>query len=63
MLRCMLSCVTGALLNTLEGHNAWVWSAVLSANGNTVVSGGSDKTVRIWNAAAGAVYTSVEGGT
>ena len=37
----------GALIITLKGHNAAVWSVLPLANG-ILLSGSADKTIRIW---------------
>lgn len=38
---------TGALRNTLEGHEGGVWA--LEYYGNTLVSGSTDRSVRVWD--------------
>lgn len=38
-----------SLDKTLVGHSGSVWSVDLSSNGQTLVSGGEDKTIKIWN--------------
>jgi tetratricopeptide (TPR) repeat protein len=38
-------------LATLDGHQSVVWSLVFTADGKTLVSGGWDKTIRIWDVA------------
>ena len=43
---------TGQLLNTLEGHSANVTSVAFSPDGNRIVSGSYDSTVRVWDAAS-----------
>ena len=35
-------------INTLEGHDSTVWSISWSKDGNRLVSGSDDKTIRIW---------------
>ncbi|OBS17327.1 hypothetical protein FPOA_12147 [Fusarium poae] len=49
---------------TLEGHGNWVRSVVFSADGQRIVSGSDDKTVKIWDAATGACEQTLDvGGT
>jgi WD40 repeat protein len=44
----------GGWLKLLEGHKRDVFSVAFSPDGKTIVSGSSDGTVRVWNAATGA---------
>ena len=46
----VFSTLTNDLLFALEGHNGGVWS--LALRGETLVSGSTDKTVRVWDLAA-----------
>ena len=45
--------IPGELLNTLEGHTDWVMSVCVTADGETVVSGSDDNTVRLWRRSTG----------
>ncbi|MEH2422150.1 MAG: caspase family protein [Nostoc sp.] len=37
------------VLTPFRGHQGWVWSVAISSDGQTIVSGGGDGTVRLWN--------------
>ncbi len=37
----------------IEGHNDWVNSVAISSNNKFIVSGSSDKTIRVWERASG----------
>ena len=43
------------VLKVLEGHTDYVRAVAVSADGSKIVSGSSDKTVRIWSAESGQV--------
>ncbi|KAG4427648.1 hypothetical protein IFR05_016868 [Cadophora sp. M221] len=49
------------MLQTLEGHSGSVMSVAFSPDGTQVVSGSSDQTVRLWDAATGALQQTLEG--
>jgi len=44
---------TGQCLKTLRGHTNKVWSVAFSSDGQTLVSGSQDETVKIWNVKTG----------
>ena len=50
-----------SLLQTLEGHSGWVYSVAFSPDGQKIVSGSWDQTVRVWDAAAGTLLQTLEG--
>jgi len=45
-------------MRTLTGHSGMVTSVAFSRDGNRVVSGSSDKLVKIWNTVTGAEVSS-----
>ena len=48
--------INGKCLDTLIGHNGMVNAVAFSPNGERIVSGAKDGTVRIWNSAAGKLF-------
>lgn len=45
----------------LEGHNSWVRSLAFSPDGKILASGSSDRTVKLWDLAAGRNYHTLTG--
>ena len=56
-----VACVYDQCLRTLIGHTGGVWSSQMS--GNTVVSGSTDRTVKVWNADTGQCVFTLYGHT
>ena len=52
---------SGALLQTLEGHNGYVRSVCYSPCGRTLCSGSEDNAVKVWDAASGKLLQTLEG--
>jgi WD40 repeat protein len=50
-----------AVLQTLEGYSDKVTSVTFSPDGNQVVSGSHDWTVRVWDAVTGAALQTLDG--
>ena len=48
-------------LRTLGGHQSTVYSVALSADGTTLVSGGGDSTIKVWDLASGREVRSLAG--
>ena len=53
--------VYDCLLYPSSGHNASVSSVAISADGTKVISGSSDNTIKIWDAASGDVMQTLSG--
>ncbi|MBN4003713.1 NB-ARC domain-containing protein [Nostoc sp. LPT] len=51
----------GHQLLTLEGHTNWIRSVAFSPDGEILVSGSDDKTVRLWNTTTGQFLRSLQG--
>ncbi|MBD2184678.1 WD40 repeat domain-containing protein [Aerosakkonema funiforme] len=54
---------TAAMIRTLKGHTAAVFSVALCADGSTIASGSEDKTVRIWHLETGELLGTFTGHT
>ncbi len=48
---------------TLQGHNDSIWSIAFSPDSTKIVSGSSDRTVKIWNSQTGECLTTFDGHT
>ena len=44
---------TGKELLTFKGHSDWVFSAAFSPDGQRIVTGSGDDTIKVWEAATG----------
>jgi WD40 repeat protein len=54
---------SGNKLMTLSGHDKAIWALSYSPDGTRIVSGGLDKTVRLWNADTGMEILTMRGHT
>jgi WD40 repeat protein len=50
-----------ALLRTLESHTAGVLACAMSADGNTIISGSADATIKIWDTHTGTNSSTLRG--
>ncbi len=50
-------------IQTFEGHDGQVYDAVISADGNQVLTGGQDHTAKLWDVSNGEVIRTFEGHT
>ncbi|KAI7976980.1 hypothetical protein EIK77_002376 [Talaromyces pinophilus] len=48
-------------LQALGGHSSWVYSVAFSPDGQTVVSGSGDKTIKLWDAKTGSELQTLRG--
>ena len=48
------------LLRTLSGHKGWVRRVAISPEGKFIVSGSSDRTIKVWNLTSGKELRSIE---
>ena len=50
-----------ALVRTLSGHTGWVTGCAVSADGATIVSASSDRTLKVWDGGSGAERFTLRG--
>ena len=50
-----------SLVKSLTGHSDYVWSVAISPDGQTLVSGSDDNTIKIWNLATGNLIRTLSG--
>jgi WD40 repeat protein len=55
--------ITGSQIATLSGHNSCVQSLAFSSDGILLVSGSSDKTIKLWDIQTGGVVKTLSGHT
>jgi WD40 repeat protein len=58
-----LSAQEPTLRNTLKGHTELVRSVAFSPDGKTLASGSQDKTIKLWDVAAGKEQATLKGHT
>jgi len=51
----ILNATTGSQISVLSGHTGWVRSLAFSPDGKFFVSGGDDKTIKLWDIQTGGV--------
>lgn len=49
------------LAKTLKSHSQSIWATAISANGQVLVSGSQDCTIKVWNAATGKLQRTLTG--
>jgi WD40 repeat protein len=50
-------------IHVLRGHGDWIYAVAFSHDGNRVVSGGNDNTLRLWHANQGVLIKEMKGHT
>ena len=58
-----LNAITGSKIAVLSGHTGTVLSLAFSPDGTSLVSGSSDKTIKLWDMQTGGVVKTFEGHT
>jgi RNA polymerase sigma factor (sigma-70 family) len=56
----LLSARTGEPIRQMKGHAGWIGALVFSVDGKTLISGGSDRTMRFWSVATGQEIAKLE---
>jgi WD40 repeat protein len=41
------------VIHTLSGHTGYIYGVAISPDGQTLVSGGADKTIKVWSLSTG----------
>ena len=59
----MWNAASGQLLATLQGHTSYLGSAVLSPDGQRIVTASWDGRARVWNASSGQLLATLQGHT
>ena len=59
----ILNAITGVQVAILSGHIGWVGSLVFSPDGTSLVSGSSDRTIKLWDMQTGGVVKTFLGHT
>jgi WD40 repeat protein len=57
----ILDAITGSQAAVLSGHTGWVTVVMFSSHGVLLVSGSSDKTVKVWDVQTGGVVKTLHG--
>lgn len=53
--------ISSALDQSFKGHSDTVWSVALSPDGNTVIGGSYDRTIKLWNKETGELIRTLSG--
>jgi len=59
----ILNAITGSQTAILYGHTDWVRSLIFSSDGTSLVSGGDDTTIKLWDIQTGGVVKTFSGHT
>ena len=59
----ILNAITGVQVYVLSGHTNWVRSLVFSLDGTSLVSGGCDNIIKLWDMQTGGVVKTLQGHT